>query len=80
MSDARYPRAFPSTVPAFFSRHASPMAGFMVLAATLALGAPPAVAQPDVRVEPAAAHLGPLELVKSSLSRVLTIVLSQIGS
>jgi phospholipid transport system substrate-binding protein len=64
-------------VPTIFSRHASPLAGFIVLAATLALGAPPAGAQTDVRVEPAAAHPGPLELVKSSLSRVLTIVQSQ---
>jgi len=49
----------------------------MVLAATVAFGAPPAVAQTDVRVVPVAAHLGPLELVKASLSRVLTIVQSQ---
>jgi len=49
----------------------------MVLAVALAFGIPPALAQPDVRVEPAATHLGPLDLVKSSLSRVLTIVQSQ---
>jgi phospholipid transport system substrate-binding protein len=49
----------------------------MVLAVALAFGIPPALAQTDVRVEPAATHLGPLDLVKSSLSRVLTIVQSQ---
>ena len=49
----------------------------MALAATLAFGASPALAQTVARVEPATAHPGPLELVKSALSGVLTIVQSQ---
>ena len=77
MSDASSQGSLLSPLPAIFSRHVSRGLGFMVLAATLAFGAPPAVAQTDARVEPTAARLGPLELIKSSLSRVLTIVQSQ---
>jgi phospholipid transport system substrate-binding protein len=74
MSDALSHRSLLSAV---FSRPASRLSGLMVLAVGLAFGIPPALAETDVRVEPAAVHLGPLELVKSSLSRVLAIVQSQ---
>jgi phospholipid transport system substrate-binding protein len=73
MSDA----SWLSPLAAIFSRCTSRLPGSMVLAATLAFGASPALAQTDARVEPATAHPGPLELIKSSLPRVLTIVQSQ---
>jgi MlaC protein len=77
MSDASSRRSWLSPLPAIFSRCASRLPASMALAATLAFGASPALAQTDARVEPATAHPGPLELIKSSLSRVLTIVQSQ---
>ncbi|MDP2703340.1 MAG: ABC transporter substrate-binding protein [Candidatus Rokubacteria bacterium] len=66
-----------------FVRHACRLSGLVALVTALALGAPPAIAQTGVKEaqpQPAVAHLGPLELVKSSLSRVLAVVQSQSAS
>lgn len=63
-----------------FLRHACRLSGLVALVTALALGASPVIAQTEVKEAqplPAVAHLGPLELVKSSLSRVVTIVQSQ---
>jgi phospholipid transport system substrate-binding protein len=61
-------------------RHAGRLFGLVALIGALALGTLPATAQTEVPGTPplpAVAALGPRELVKSSLSRVLTIVQSQ---
>jgi phospholipid transport system substrate-binding protein len=66
--------------PTFSVRHACRLFGLVALVSALALGAPPAIAQTEVKAAPplpAVAHLGPLALVKSSLSRVVAIVQSQ---
>jgi phospholipid transport system substrate-binding protein len=66
-----------------FVRHACRLSGLVALVTALALCALPAIAQAEVKevqLLAAVAHLGPLELVKSSLSRVLTIVQSQSAS
>ena len=72
-----------------FVPHAGRLSGLVALVIALALGAPPAIAQTTVIAQtavkevqplPAVAHLGPLELVKSTLSRVLAIVQSQSAS
>jgi phospholipid transport system substrate-binding protein len=58
----------------------SRLSGLVALVTVLALDAPPAIGQTDVKEVqslPAGAQLGPLELVKTSLSRVLAIVQSQ---
>jgi phospholipid transport system substrate-binding protein len=55
----------------------------VALLTALALYAPPAIAQTEAKEAqplPAVAQLGPLELIKSSLSRVLAIVQSQSAS
>jgi phospholipid transport system substrate-binding protein len=63
-----------------FGRHAGRLLGLVALVGALALGTLPVSAQtevPETPPLPAATALGPRELVKSSLSRVLTIVESQ---
>jgi len=61
-------------------RHAGRLSGLVALVTALALGAPPTIAQTEVTEAqplPAIPPLGPLGVVKSSLSRVLAIVHSQ---
>jgi phospholipid transport system substrate-binding protein len=56
------------------------LSGLVALVTALALGTTPAMAQTEMEEAPplpAVLHLGPLELVKSSLSRVLAIVQTQ---
>jgi phospholipid transport system substrate-binding protein len=58
----------------------SRLSGLVALVTVLALDAPPAIGQTEekeVQSLPAGAQLGPLELVRTSLSRVLAIVQSQ---
>jgi phospholipid transport system substrate-binding protein len=69
--------------PTVFVRRACRLSGLVALVTALALGASPAIAQTEVKVAqplPAVSHLGPLELVKASLSRVVAIVQSQSAS
>jgi phospholipid transport system substrate-binding protein len=66
-----------------FVRHACRLSGLVALVTALALYTPPAIAQSEAneaQPQPAVAQLGPLELIKSSLSRVLAIVQSQSAS
>ena len=63
-----------------FPRPAGWLFGLVALIGALALGTLPVSAQtgvPETPLLPAVTALGPRELVKSSLSRVLTIVQSQ---
>jgi len=64
-----------------FARHAGRLFGLVALIGLLALGTLPATGQTEVPETtpplPAVTALGPRELVKSSLSRVLAIVQSQ---
>ena len=63
-----------------FGRHAGRLLGLVALVGALALGTLPVSAQavvPETPPLPAVTALGPRELVKSSLSRVLTIIESQ---
>lgn len=63
-----------------FARYACKLSGLVAVVTALVLGAPPAIAQTEVSEAqplPAVPQLGPLGLVKSSLSRVLAIVQSQ---
>jgi phospholipid transport system substrate-binding protein len=58
----------------------SRLSGLVALVTMLAIGVPPAIGQTEVKeaqAVPAGAQLGPLELVRTSLSRVLAIVQSQ---
>jgi len=60
-----------------FGRHAGRLLGLVALVGAVALGTLPVSAQtvmPETPLLPAVTALGPRELVKSSLSRVLTIV------
>jgi phospholipid transport system substrate-binding protein len=63
-----------------FVRHVFRLSGLVALITALTLGAPAAIAQAEVKEAPpltALVHPGPLELVKSCLSRVVAIVQSQ---
>lgn len=71
-----------TTVP-HFARQACGVVGLAVLVGALGLGTTPASAQTEEKEAPltsTVAPLGPLELVKSSLSRVLSVVQSQSAS
>jgi len=66
-----------------FVRHVDRLSGLVAVVTALAIGAPAAIAQTEVKEAPplvAVVHLGPLELVKSSLSRVVAILQSQAAS
>jgi phospholipid transport system substrate-binding protein len=83
MINVRSSESLLSQNPTIFARHACRLVGLMALAGVLTLGTLPVSAQTGVTEAlplPAVAPLGPLELVKSSLSRVLTIVQSQSAS
>jgi phospholipid transport system substrate-binding protein len=80
MHSARWQESPLSQDQTIFGRHAGRLLGLVALVGALALGTLPVSAQTEVPETPplaAVTALGPRELVKSSLSRVLTIVESQ---
>jgi ABC-type transporter MlaC component len=80
MNNARSSKSLLPQSPTIFARRACRLVGLMALAGVLALGTLPTMAQTGMTEAPpllAVAPFGPLELVKSSLSQVLTIVQSQ---
>ena len=73
-------RSFLPQIPEALARRVNRLLGLVTLMVALAFGAHPALAQnfvKDVQPGPTTGHLRPLELVRSSVARAVTIVQSQ---
>jgi phospholipid transport system substrate-binding protein len=79
MLEARSPRSRVSLILKTLIRHGLRFVALAVMAATIPFGAAPVFAQvmADAQPAPTADRAGPLSVVNSSVSRVLTIVRSQ---
>jgi phospholipid transport system substrate-binding protein len=77
MFEARFPGSLMSQVLKVFVRHGRRFSALVAIAAVIPFGAAPALAQTmvtDAQPGPTAGRSGPLHVVTSSISRVLTIV------
>jgi phospholipid transport system substrate-binding protein len=79
MFEARFPRSRVSLILKILIRHGLRFVALAVMAANIPFGAAPVFAQvmADAQPVPTADRSGPLSVVNSSVSRVLTIVRSQ---
>jgi phospholipid transport system substrate-binding protein len=80
MVEARFPDSLMPQILKVLIRHGRRLSALVVIAAVIPFGAAPALAQTmvsDAQSGPTAGRSGPLNVVTSSISRVLTIVRSQ---
>lgn len=80
MLDARFPGSLMRQILKVLIRHGRRFSALMVIAAVIPFGAAPVLAQTtvtDAQPGPTVGRSGPLHVVTSSISRVLTIVRSQ---